>query len=109
MANIPGMLNSLPGWDEPIQMTFGGPEGRLVTDDYGIEFKIEGSVRLAAVAVVKYALVGAHSYRGISFSGLEFDFGDGIRVKPRRQNEDRQEVFDLIKEIEKILEMKVFL
>lgn len=123
MANIPGSGSwTLPGCDPVIDIVIGTSEGRLVTDNFGSEFRIEGNIRLAAIATLRYVTQGSaygsmysaycpkrNKITAIQLSKLYFNLEDGIKVRPYDKNENSEVVLRLIDEIKKVIELKAFM
>jgi hypothetical protein len=119
MATIPGMYGVLPSCDGFTKMIFEKDGGKLTTDDWGAEFIVEGNIRLIALSIIEYALNykrladirygNASKITGLGFSRFEFCFTNGIEVKLRSYCVSNKSVLDIIDEIRKILEMKIFL
>jgi hypothetical protein len=120
MANIPGW-SSIPGGDPIRNMTIGAPEGRLLTDDWGSKFIIEGDITLAAVAVLRHVtsrdvygtLSSAYDpvlqrITRLQFSRFEFDFENGIEVNILPHKESAETSL-LLEEMRRILKLKAFL
>jgi hypothetical protein len=110
MANIPGAMNYLPGYDPVIPIILGESDGRLITNDWGTKFEIEGDIRLAALAALKYGLFfKENGSLGVSFSCLTFDFDNGLIVIKPRYDKPTTDVLQFISEMKKILNLKAFL
>lgn len=121
MSNIPGIWGQLPSGDPIIDMVIGTPEGRLLTDQWGSKFIIEGDAKLTALAVLKHVTsknVYGSNYSAydpalnkiteMHFSRFEFNFKNGIQITVLRGKES-EEATILLKEMLKIVELKAFL
>lgn len=125
MSNIPGVLNYLPGADPIIELKIGTEEGRLITDNVGYDFFVEGDISIAALAVLKHVMnqfVFGSNYSAydpaqnkiteLHFSRFKFDFNKGIKVTilPGKESEDTIIFFkELEKMLDRVLNMKAFL